>query len=161
MKRVLLRDFDVDAPWSLLGNALLHQIHVDDLVAAFTIALSDDRAHGQIYNVVGPCADTHRGYVTAVAEAMGLTARIINVEDPTLLDEISILAPGIFPFGHGVDISVYSDKKFRHTFEWRPQYNLRDGMTMTYQWWLDQGHDDDDWDFSAEDAVLKRLGVEW
>lgn len=142
------------------GNALLHQIHVDDLVDGFATVLNDPRAFGEIFNVCGPYATTHTGYVATIAEALDLPVRIIPVEDPKQLEKITTLAPGIFPFGQ-VDVMVYNTEKFRHTFDWSPRFSLRDGMAMTHQWWLDQGYDKTDWDFSGEDKALQHLGIEW
>ena len=72
------------------------------------------------------------------------------------MDEAATFARGIFPFGT-VDICVYNDEKIRWGHGWCPAYALLEGMAMTYQWWLDQGLDKVECDYSAEDALLARL----
>ena len=138
------------------GMALLHSVHVDDLAAAFLLVAGNDLAAGQIYNVCDSAAYTHRGYAATIAEAMGLPLQPVFIADSKLMDEAATLVPGIFPFGT-VDICVYNDEKIRWGLGWRSAYALLEGMVMTYQWWLDQGGDKAECDYSAEDALLARL----
>jgi len=80
----------------------------------------------------------------------------VFIADSKLMDEAATLVSGIFPFGT-VDICVYNDEKIRWGLGWRSAYALLEGMAMTYQWWLDQGLDKAECDYSAEDALLARL----
>ena len=72
------------------------------------------------------------------------------------MDEAATPVTCILPFG-AVDICVYNDEKIRWGLGWRSDYALLGGMAMTYQWWLDQGLDKAECDYSAEDALLARL----
>ena len=49
---------------------------------------------------------------------------------------------------------IYSNEKARHDLEWSPRYAMREGLSMTYAWWLEQGLDQEVWDFSHEDRAL-------
>jgi nucleoside-diphosphate-sugar epimerase len=139
------------------GEAFTHQVHVDDLVSAFASAPGNTRSVGQVYNIVGPQAVSLNTYFETLGEATGLTPEVVHVRDHDLVDETASAAPEVFPFG-GVEGEVYSGRKLREDLDWEAQYILRDGLAMTYQWWLEQGLDKIEWDFSLEDRLLQRLG---
>ena len=45
-------------------------------------------------------------------------------------------------------------EKARQELDWSPQYDIKDGLAMTYKWWVEQGLDKEPWDFSPEDRLL-------
>jgi hypothetical protein len=52
---------------------------------------------------------------------------------------------------------VYTNERLRNHTGWSPRFGLRDGLAMTYQWWLDAGMRERAWDFSADDRALEWL----
>ena len=144
-------------PVMVPGGALtmIHMVHVDDLASAFVSAAGSSRAFSQVYNVSGPEAITLKGYVRTVGEVMGVTPEIVHIQSADLLEEIVSSAQGVFPFGWA-ESSIYSDEKIRRDLDWHPRFTLQDGLAMTYRWWLDQGLDKQEWDFSLEDRLLEK-----
>ena len=79
--------------------------------------------------------------------------------------EIVYVAPGdyealdgdFFPFGWRTSV-VYSNERARRDLDWSPGYGMRDGIDMTYRWWVGQRLNEKPWDFSGEDRALEALG---
>lgn len=113
------------------GQRLLHFIHVDDLAAAFAAVPSHKQAAGQIYTIAANEMITVNGYIQTLSEIMKKEVEVVHV-DPKSYEE---LEADVFPFGWGIS-SVYSNEKARRDLDWSPHYNIRDGLAMTYQWWL-------------------------
>ena len=61
------------------GQALLHPVHVRDLVEAFALAAREPRSIGQIYNVCLEKAVTLTRYLQITAESLGRVAHITYV----------------------------------------------------------------------------------
>ena len=131
------------------GLTLIHLVHVDDLVNAFTTAPEQSKALGQTYTISGPDAITANGFVKAIGEAMGVRADIVHVP-PAAYDSAGVRA---YPY-EWLESRVYSIEKARRDMEWVPQYHMSDGLAMTYRWWLDQRRDSEPWDFSSEDRFM-------
>ena len=142
------------------GQQLFHPIHVDDLAAMFVAATGNERTYGQIYTGCGSESPTGEGYVRMVGEIMGVEPEIVNIETSrfdALCEEAGVSAEtDIFPYAWRVN-RTYTNEKAQRDMDWAPRYNMRDGTAMTYRWWVDQGHDKEEWDFSADDKVLARL----
>jgi len=134
------------------GQRLLHFIHVDDLAAAFATVPTRKQATGQIYTIAANEMITVKGYIQTLSDIMNKEVEVIHVE-PKRYEE---LEANVFPFGWGIS-SVYSNEKARRDLDWAPRYNIHDGLAMTYQWWLEQGHDKEPWDFEGEDQILSKL----
>ncbi len=134
------------------GQRLLHFIHVDDLAAAFASVPDRKQAEGQIYTIASNEMITVNAYIQTLTDIMSKEVEVIHV-DPAHYEEQEV---EIFPFGWGVS-SVYSNEKARRDLEWEPRYNIREGLEMTYNWWLEQGYDKEPWDFTEEDRLLKSL----
>ena len=135
------------------GVRHLHFVQVDDMAAAFIAVPGRDPASGQAYTVCGDQAITANGFVRMVEEIMGVTAEVVYVDTP----DYGPLESAVFPFGVGASL-VHSNEKARRDLDWTPQYSMRDGLAMTYRWWLEQGLDKEAWDFSKDDAILERVG---
>ena len=135
------------------GLTLLHMVHVDDLAAAFAAVPGRQQALGNAYTVCGNEAISAAEYVHTIGRVMGVAPEIVYVEpgDYEALDE------DFFPFGWR-DSVVYSNERARRDLDWSPAYDMRDGMAVTYRWWVEQGLDQKTWDFSAEDRALEALG---
>ena len=142
------------------GLALTHSVHVDDLATAFASVPGQAQALGQTYNATGPEAITTNGYISTIASIMGVDAEMVhvNVRDyEAMLEELTqIRTAEIFDYNWRGSI-VYGNEKLRRELGWSPRYDIRSGVEMTYQWWLDQSLDKEPWDFSSDDQALAWL----
>jgi nucleoside-diphosphate-sugar epimerase len=92
-------------------------VHVDDLADAVAIALSDDRAVGRTYNVVGG-QGTWRGYVDAVCD-------VIGYDGPDPLEG----ADGPAWTGR------YDASRIRDELGFEPRRSFEDGIAETSEHW--------------------------
>lgn len=142
------------------GLSLTHSVHVDDLASAFAAVAGRGEALGQAYNAAAPEAITFNGYVDVIASIMGVEAQVVHVgarDYATMLEELSPLrASEIFDLAWR-ESQVYSTEKLRRQLGWSPTYDMRGGLEMTYRWWLEQGLDEEPFDFSADDRALTWL----
>ena len=136
------------------GLTLIHPVHVDDLAGAFAAVPGRNPALGQAYTICSPDAVTANGYVRTIGEVMGVETKIVHVES----NAYNALGQQLFPYEWEIS-QVYSNEKAMSDLEWSPKYHMRGGLDMTYRWWLEEGLDKQDWDFSAEDDVLAKLGA--
>ena len=144
------------------GQQLFHPVHVDDLAAMFVAATGNQRTYGQAYTGCGSESPTGEGYVKMVGEIMGVPTEIVNIETSkfdALTEEVGVSSEtAVFPYAWRVN-RTYTNEKAKGDMDWSPRYNLRDGLAMTYKWWVDQGLDKEPWDFSVEDRILDRVGA--
>ena len=139
------------------GVNLIQPVHVDDLGAAFAAVPGNKQAVGQIYTACQLHANTINAWYRTVGEIMDVPVDIVHVDgewfDRTI-DELGVADfTEVFPFFWG-STWVFSTEKARRDLEWSPRYTLRDGLAMTYKWWLDQGLDKEESDFTADDKML-------
>ena len=137
------------------GLTPIHPVHVDDLAEAFLAASRTDGAFGRTFTICSPDAITANGYVRAIADAMGVAADVAHVEPR----DYESLGDQIYPFEWQA-ARVYTTAQAQEYLGWTPRYHMRDGLAMTYEWWVQQGLDKHDWDFSNEDAALAKLGLD-
>ena len=143
------------------GLALTQSIHVNDLASAFAAIPGSVKTHGEAYNAAGPEAITFLEYITAISEIMETKLQIVHV-DPSdynmILNEIgSTRSSEIFDFAWKDSSTLSNDKIYQ--LGWSPNYNIYNGIEMTYKWWIEEGHDSDEWDFSADDHTLSWLAT--
>ena len=138
------------------GLRHLHSVHVDDLAALFAAVPGRSQALGQAYTACDDAAITANGYVQVLEDVVGVKAEVVYADgtDPDLIDGT------VFPFGVGAS-SVYANDKARNDLDWAPAYTMRDGLEMTYNWWLEEGLDQEGWDFSKDDEVLRRVSRQY
>jgi len=131
------------------GLNLLHLVHVDDLANAFASVLGNQQAANQTYTVASPDMITTGGFVQTIANVMDMSVEIVHA------DAIEYDKQGrqFYPYEHSLS-QAYSTDKARRELDWSPQYHMRDGLEMTYRWWLEQDLSKETWDFSAEDEFL-------
>ncbi len=135
------------------GLNLIHLVHVDDLAEAFLAAADRDGVVGEAYTIASPDLITTAGYVHIIADVMGVNADIVNVEPA----KYEALGQEFYPYEWKAS-QYYSTDKAHRDLGWTPRYHMRDGLEMTYRWWVESGLDKEPWDFSAEDAALSKLG---
>jgi len=159
------------------GQQLFHPIHVDDLATLFLATSTNKNSYGEAYTGCGPDSSTGTGYVKMVGEIMGVKPEIVHVETSkfdSICREVGISGEhDIFPYAWRVN-RTYTNEKAKRDLSWFPQYSIKEGTTMTYNWWrqnnLNQTGPPNDraavppppseeLKFSADDKVLERLGI--
>lgn len=123
--------------------------HVEDLADAMARMLGARAAVGQAYNVTGEEAITQVGFVELIAEVIKRPLTLVHVPTP----------PGGKPVPFGQNLvydchAVYTTAKLRAELGIRPRYTLAAGLAQTFEWYLREGLDRREVDFSAEDALL-------
>jgi UDP-glucose 4-epimerase len=127
--------------------------HVEDLADATVAMLGDRRAFGQAYNVTGEEVVTQVGLVDVIADIVKRSATLVPCP-PTAGEKPA-------PFGQNLAYdchAVYTTTKLRTELGLRPRHTLAGGLMQTFEWYLREGLDRREIDFSAEDTLLRRLG---
>jgi nucleoside-diphosphate-sugar epimerase len=124
--------------------------HVEDLADAMAAMLGVPASFGQAYNVTGEEAVTQVGFVELIGEVLKRSVTFVHVETPA----------GGKPVAFGQNLvydchAVYTTTKIRAELGIRARYSLAAGLAQTYEWYLREGLDRRDVDFSAEDARLR------
>jgi nucleoside-diphosphate-sugar epimerase len=124
--------------------------HVEDLADAMAAMLGAPASFGQAYNVTGEEAVTQVGFVELISEVLKRPVTFVHVETPA----------GGKPVAFGQNLvydchAVYTTTKIRAELGIRARYSLAAGLAQTYEWYLREGLDRRDVDFSAEDARLR------
>jgi nucleoside-diphosphate-sugar epimerase len=123
--------------------------HVDDLAEAMARMLGARAAFGQAYNVTGEEAITQVGFVEQIADVLKRPLTLVHRETPA----------GATPPAFGQNLvydchAVYTTTKLRAQLDIRPRYTLAGGIAQTFEWYLREGLDRRDIDFSTEDGLL-------
>jgi nucleoside-diphosphate-sugar epimerase len=124
--------------------------HVEDLADAMAAMLGVPAAFGQAYNVTGEEAVTQVGFVDLIGEVLKRPVTFVHVPTPA----------GGKPVAFGQNLvydchAVYTTTKIRAELGIRPRYSLAAGLAQTYEWYVREGLDRRDVDFSAEDTYLR------
>ena len=142
------------------GSAMFHAVHVDDLADAFVRAAGRSPALGQAYTGCGEEPISANDFVKAIGKAMGVTSEIVHVEPKryqALTGELAVSEGRRICPSEWMGNAVYSNEKARRDLGWSPRYGMREGLAMTYRWWLEEGLDKQPWDFSHEDRALELI----
>ena len=135
------------------GGGWLRQFgHVEDLADAIAAMLGVPAAFGEGYNVTGEEAITQVGFVELIAEVIKRPLTLVHAPGAS-----GATAP---PFGQNLAYdghAVFTTTKVRAELGIRPRYTLASGLAQTFEWYLREGLDRREVDFSAEDAVLRTL----
>jgi nucleoside-diphosphate-sugar epimerase len=136
------------------GGGWLRQFgHVADLADAVVALLGVPAASGRAYNVTGEEAITQVGLVELIAEVMKRPVTLVHVDTPSGGRPV--------PFGQNLVYdchAVYTTARLRRELGIRPRFSLAAGLAHTLDWYLREGLDRRDVDFSAEDALLAARG---
>jgi nucleoside-diphosphate-sugar epimerase len=128
--------------------------HVADLADAMAAMLGKAAAAGRGYNVTGEESITQAGFVELIAEVMGRPLTLVSAPTPA----------GGKPAAFGQNLvydchAVYTTTRVRNELGIRPRYTLASGLAQTLEWYLREGLDKREIDFTAEDALLRSLGA--
>ena len=124
--------------------------HVEDLAEAMAAMLGQRAAFGQAYNVTGEEAITQAGFVELIAEVLKRPLSLVSC--PAKLPDGTAA-----PFGQNLVYdchAVYTTTKIRAELGIRPRYGLAAGLAQTFDWYLREGLDRREIDFSLEDRIL-------
>ncbi len=135
------------------GSRIMQFVFVDDLAQAFASIPESGASLAQAYNRAGPEALTLVGYVNLLGRVVGVEPELIFVA-PEVIDEGE--GSSSFPFVWQRS-AIYSIEKARSHLGFHPR-PMATGLEEAYRWYLTEGLDDRDWDFSEEDKILDRLG---
>ncbi|MBI3637858.1 MAG: SDR family oxidoreductase [Candidatus Rokubacteria bacterium] len=127
--------------------------HVEDLADAMVAMLGNPAAYGRAYNVTGEESVTNVGFVEVIADVMKRPLRLVHV--PPGPDGKTV------PFGQNLVYDchgIFTTTRARAELGVRPRYTLAAGLAQTFEWYLREGLDRREIDWSAEDALLKRAG---
>jgi len=124
--------------------------HVEDLADAMVALLGRREAFGEAYNVTGEEAVTQAGFVELIADVIKRPVELVPVT----------AAPGgpAVPFGQNLAYdchAVHTTAKVR-ALGVRPAYTLAAGVAQTFDWYVREGLDRRDVDFSTDDLFLAR-----
>ncbi len=124
--------------------------HVEDLADAMARMLGARAAFGQAYNVTGEETVTQVGFVELIADVIKRPLSLVHVETPA----------GGTPVAFGQNLvydchAVYTTTKIRAALGIHPRYTLAAGIAQTFEWYLREGLDRRELEFSAEDALLR------
>ena len=112
------------------GEVVIQLGEVGDLCGALLVLGERTGGVGSCYNISGNDLITLKGLVSLIADIMGKSYQTVFVNPK----KYGMSDRDIFPF----DNSTYytSCEKFSTEFRWRPQVNLRQGLTQAYENWL-------------------------
>ncbi len=128
------------------GNAQLHPIYIDDMIAAFLLCAESPQALGRSYNLAGERPVTMRELATAIAHAMGKKLPRGNM--PLWLANLAAdcfnLMPGLR--GENAPLTrsrvqflthsrVYDCSRARAELNFTPAFALDEGMRQTADWY--------------------------
>jgi UDP-glucose 4-epimerase len=124
--------------------------HVEDLAEAMARILGRPAAFGRAYNVTGEEVVTQVGFVEVIADVLKRPLTLVPVPP----------RPGGPPVPFGQNLAydchaVYTTTRIRAELGIRPRWTLAAGLAHTFEWYLAQGLDRRDVDFSADDRHLR------
>lgn len=124
--------------------------HVADLADAMLALLGRREAFGQAYNVTGEETLTQAGFVELIADVIKRPVELVPVR-PAAGGPVVAFGQNLVYDCH----AVHTTSKAR-ALGIRPAYTLAAGLAHTFDWYLRQGLDHREVDFSADDASLAR-----
>jgi nucleoside-diphosphate-sugar epimerase len=136
------------------GFAALSLVHTKDVARLMASVLGNAKVKGEAYNVTGTEVTTIVGVIHLVARAMGKRAEIVEVPMPIARRQ----NPPLLHWGEGTGGSaILSIEKALRDIDWRAEFGIEDGYRDSYEWYLREGHDRYEFDFSRDDALLAEL----
>jgi nucleoside-diphosphate-sugar epimerase len=132
------------------GTGLCNYVYIDNLIDAALLATKRDEAVGQAYIITDGIALTWKEFFGCYAQMAGkpqmrsVPAQLAKMV--ALGMEITSMFTGKQPkitrqaVGFLTKKACFSIKKARRELGYRPRLSLEEGMRMTEQWLLEEGH---------------------
>jgi nucleoside-diphosphate-sugar epimerase len=138
------------------GFATLSLVHINDVARLMVALVGNPRVRGQGYNVAGAEVASLVGVVQLIGRAMNVQPEIVHVP----LEVARAQRPPLVHWGEALTGSAMLciDKALRD-IDWQPRYGIEAGYRDAYDWWEREGRAWYTFDYSAEDALLARLGA--
>jgi nucleoside-diphosphate-sugar epimerase len=128
------------------GNALLHPVYIDDLVAALLLCVEPLLAIGRSYNIAGERPVTVRELATAIAQAQGkelptgsmplwlanLASALFTVMPGTRGEHAPLTRSRVQFLTHS---RLYDISRARSELGYSPEIGLEEGMKLTAAWY--------------------------
>jgi len=132
--------------------------HCEDLADFMVKCIGNPNVKGQVYNVSSEEYVTFDGMAKVCAKAAGKEAPKIVHYDPKSV-EVPDDFPKAFPF-RGMHFFASIEKAKRDVPDWKPKYNMFDGLKSSYeQDYVARGFDKKDPDFRTDDLILQKVGA--
>lgn len=136
------------------GFPFVQLVHVADVARAMVAVAGNDRAFGEVYNINGAEVASILGCVVLMARAVGVVPNIVHVPMEIARDARMPLVH----WGEGlVGGAMFSIDKALADLDWAPQFGLEDGYRDSYRWFVAEGRDRYEFDFTADDDILAQL----
>lgn len=152
-----LKRMDDDRPAILLNEQMARwrwtRGYVENVAAAITLAVTDDRAAGRVYNVGDAPTLSTGEWIQALARAAGWHGRMVTAPDYQLPEHMKSQA------GFEQDL-VTDTTRIREELGYEELVSLEMALRRTVAWERSnppEQYDDAQFDYAAEDAILARL----
>lgn len=152
-----LKRMDDDRPAILLNEQMARwrwtRGYVENVAAAIALAVTDERAAGQVYNVGDAPTLSTGEWIQAIARAAGWHGRLVTAPDYQLPEHMKSQA------GFEQDL-VTDTTRIREELDYIEPVALELGLRRTISWERANPPDQIDetqFDYAAEDAILARL----
>ncbi|XP_010544150.1 PREDICTED: chloroplast stem-loop binding protein of 41 kDa b, chloroplastic-like [Tarenaya hassleriana] len=123
--------------------------HVKDLATAFQIVLGNEKASREVFNISGEKYVTFDGLARACAKAGGFPEPEIVHYNPK---EFDFGKKKAFPFR---DQHFFASvEKAKHVLGWKPEFDLVEGLTDSYDLDFGRGTFRKEADFTTDDMIL-------
>jgi nucleoside-diphosphate-sugar epimerase len=133
------------------GFPFIHLVHVQDVADLMASIAGNAIAAGQIYNVAGAEVTSVAGAVHLMARAVGVEPHIVHVP----FDQARRAQPPLVHWFEGVGGGqIVSTDAARRDLNWEPQFGLEAAYRDSYDWFVREGRDKYEFDFSADSAYL-------
>ncbi len=124
--------------------------YVENIAAAITLAVTDERATGRIYNVAEQTARTEHAWVQQIAQALGWSGDVVALPEADLPPHLQV---GFNPQQH----LVIDSTRIRHELGYAEIVPVDEAVQRTVAW--ERAHpplqiDPADYNYAAEDAAL-------
>lgn len=137
------------------GFPFVNVVHVQDVATLMASLVGNPAVAGEVYNVSGAEYTSILGSIRLMADAVGVEPDIVHVP----LDLARSLRPPLVHWGEAlVGGAVFAIDKALRDLDWTPSFGLVSGYADSYEWFRTGGRERYQFDFSADDEVLARLG---
>jgi len=133
------------------GFPFIHLVHVQDVAELMASIAGNDRAAGQIYNVAGAEVTSIAGAIHLMARAVGVEPHIVHVP----FEQARRAQPPLVHWFEGVGGGqIVSIDAARRDLDWAPRFGLEAAYRDSYDWFVREGRDQYEFDFSADARFL-------
>ena len=134
------------------GFPFVHLVHIDDVARAIEAVAGTDAAIGEAYNVSGDEVTSVLGCIRLMANAAGVEPNIVHVP----LDVARRSTTPLVHWGEAqVGGAIFANDKAKTDLPWQPQFGLEAAYRDSYEWWSAEGRDRYEYDFSADDELVR------